>query len=302
MKILLTTGIYPPAIGGPAQYAKNLATAFTELGHQVTVKTYQLENKLPTGLRHLYFFFKILPSVWSADFILTLDNFSVGFPTVLAGRLLRRKVIIRTGGDFLWEWYVERTGDLVLLRNFYQTTKPRWSLKERVIFKLNKWTLHHCYRLVFSTDWQRQIWREPYRLDLSKTTIVENYYGPKAKEEIVGQKIFVSGSRELKWKNKVKLRQAFTRAQATRPGLMLDDNNVPYSDFVRKIASSYAVILTSLGDISPNFILDAIRYNKPFILTRETGLADRLQDIAVWVNPEDETNISTKILWLSDES
>ena len=58
-KILIVTGIYPPQIGGPAQYAKNLAEALTEGGDEVKVKTYGWEKRLPATWRHLFFFFKI---------------------------------------------------------------------------------------------------------------------------------------------------------------------------------------------------------------------------------------------------
>ena len=74
-----------------------------------------------------------------ADF--ALDTFSVAFPAVCAARLCGKKMIIRTGGDFLWEFYVERTGDLVLLRDFYNTRIGRLNFKERLIFKSTGWTL-----------------------------------------------------------------------------------------------------------------------------------------------------------------
>jgi len=39
MRILITTGIFPPDIGGPATYVPLIAKALTERGHQVTVLT-----------------------------------------------------------------------------------------------------------------------------------------------------------------------------------------------------------------------------------------------------------------------
>lgn len=175
MKILIATPLYPSEIGGPAQYAYNLEQEFKILGHEVHVAKFSAVRSWPNGLRHLLYFFSLLPKIQQADFILALDTWSVALPAVAAGRLLNRKLVIRTGGDFLWESYVERTGDLVLLRNFYQTTREKWSLKEKVIFYLTRWVLR-CASVVFSTDWQRQIWRGPYNLNLAQTVIIENYY------------------------------------------------------------------------------------------------------------------------------
>lgn len=53
MRILLTTGIYPPDIGGPATFIPEIASTLVEMGHQVTVLTLtndfdRVENSLFT--------------------------------------------------------------------------------------------------------------------------------------------------------------------------------------------------------------------------------------------------------------
>jgi len=93
MKILLTTGIYPPAIGGPALYVKNLEEVWRKEGHKVRVLYYELEKKLPTGIRHLLFFFRTILVLPRVDFVLALDTFSVGLPATLAARLFGKKII-----------------------------------------------------------------------------------------------------------------------------------------------------------------------------------------------------------------
>ena len=45
-KILICTGIYPPRIGGPAQYAKEVKEELERRGNIVKVLTYKLEYKL----------------------------------------------------------------------------------------------------------------------------------------------------------------------------------------------------------------------------------------------------------------
>lgn len=299
-KILIATGIYPPAIGGPAQYAKELAESFRRHGEEVVVRTYNLEYKLPTGIRHLFYFCKILPAVWQSDLIIALDTFSVGLPAVLASRLLGKKVIIRTGGDFLWEGYVERTNEKVLLRNFYTNTKERWNRKEQIIFYLTKLSLRLANLVVFSTDWQRKIFTPAYCLKTNKTAIIENYYGPKDTFQAPAGKIFLGATRPLVWKNLDTLSKAFIAAKLEDRFLTLDLENEPYDKFITKMRHAYAVVLVSLGDISPNMILDAIRLGKPFILTRETGLYEKLRGIGIFVDPLNEKEIKEKILELAE--
>ncbi len=307
MRITIATGIYPPDIGGPAQYARETERAWGSVWHTVAVCRFNALRFLPSGIRHLAFFLWVLWRSVGADFIFIPDTFSAAVPAVAVGKLLRKKTIIRTGGDFLWEQFVERTGDLVLLRNFYQTRRAQLNAKERMIFRFVRWALQNASAVVFSTEWQKNIFAEPYRLDAEKCFVVENYYASctarysDVLENIRTKKVFVGGTRKLKWKNTERLRRAFYIAKARRQEHTIDIENAPHMAFKEKIKNAYAVILASLGDISPNMILDALRTGTPFILTRETGLYERLKNIAVFVDPESERDIAEKVLWLSDE-
>lgn len=301
MKILIATGIYPPDIGGPAQYVKNIEAVWREQGHNVKVASFRFEKKLPTGIRHIWYFLRLLFGMIGSDMVIAMDTFSAGVPAVIAAKILRKKIVVRTGGDFLWEAYVERTGDLVLLRNFYKTCMNKLSRKEQVIFRLTRYMLVRSNGVVFSTAWQREIFTSAYGLDSEKTHIVENYYGKKEESSEPVAKNFVAGTRPLKWKNAERLREAFSLAKEENGDLEPEEKNCVFEEFMRKIAHCYAVILVSLGDISPNMILDAVRYNKPFILTRETGLYDRLKGVGLFVDPEDANDIKEKILFLAND-
>lgn len=301
-KILIITGIYPPKIGGPAQYAKEVRDGFVKLGHSVKVLTFNIERYLPTGFRHFWFFIKVVSNIINVDFILALDTFSVGFPGVLASKIFGKKIIIRTGGDFLWEGYVERTGDLVLLKDFYKTRVGNLNFKEKIIFKITKWTLQNCSALIFSTKWQQEIFEPAYDLDSRKSHIVENFYGKKKAEIFESEKkVFLASTRPLKWKNIATLKESFKKAQSIDPTIELDLDTAPYDLFLEKIKKAYALILVSLGDISPNMILDGISLNKPFILTKENGIINRIENIGVFVDPHNIEDIKEKILFLSNK-
>lgn len=301
MKVLIATGIYPPQIGGPATYAKNLAETFVKMNHVVSVKYFGFEHKLPTIVRHFWFFMKSVYAVWKSDFILALDAFSVGTAMVLASKIFHKKIVIRIGGDFLWETYINRTGKTILLSDFYKIPIEDFNLKEKIIFKITKWTLCNASVVVFSTNWQKEIFLAPYGLSSKTVRIIENFYGPKesgvkdcSNEEV---KNFVGGVRDLKWKKGL-VDSAFLNASKFDKSIHLDKETCGYNCFFNKIKNSYAVILVSLSDISPNMILDAVRCNKPFILTRENGL-DRLSSLAILVDPQNEKDITEKILWLA---
>ncbi len=305
MRILIASGIYPPDIGGPAQYARNLYETWKSEGHEVKVAAYRWERAFPTFVRHILYFLKIIRKGWKVDLILVLDTWSAAVPAMAACALMGKKYVVRTGGDFLWESYVERTGDMVLFKDFYSTRMDKLSKKERLIFKLGGAALRRAKAIIFSTEWQRDIFEKVYKLDPKKEFIVENYYGER--EEVIEPegRIFVAGTRHLKWKNIDLMKEAFEEAkiECIRLGfspIELDMGKAIYENFVERMRRSYAVILVSLGDISPNMILDAIRVGVPFILTKENGIMKRVKDAALLVDPLNKKEIKDKIVWISD--
>lgn len=300
MRILIVTGIYPPQIGGPAQYAKQLADTFRADGHYVLIVTYRLERYLPSGVRHMLFFFRMLATLSRVDVIIGLDTFSTGLPAILASQLFRKKMVIRTGGDFLWESYVERTGDMVLLRKFYKEALTKLNLRERLIFSLTGYVLRASSVVVFSTKWQFDIFISAYGLRKEKCAVIENFYGEMLVADKPTTKKFLSSSRPFRGKNQDRLFEAFRTVSCGDVDVQLDAVAVPHEEFVKKLRSAYAIVVVSISDISPNVILESIRYGKPFIVTRETGISDRIKDIALFVDPESVDDIAEKIRLLCD--
>lgn len=297
MRIVIATGIYPPEVGGPAYYAAGLAEALRNAEHSVHIVTYGWLKKLPLGLRHVAYFFKILPFVFSADAIIALDTFSVAVPAAWTRRFVRRPLIIRTGGDFLWEQYLERTGESVPLVHFYET--PRiLSFKERLIFKLTRSALQRAL-LIFSTTMQRDVWLTPYDLDPSRVHVIGNAIESPLTGETPERKNFLWHVRPIAMKNPTRVRAAFAKAKLAHPDILLEEGVVRKTELLERMKYCYAVILPSLTEISPNYILDALRFKKPFIMDKYSGLADELGPYGLLVDPLDEDDIARAIAQLA---
>lgn len=305
MKILIASGIYPPDIGGTAQYARNLYETWKGQGHQVKVAAYRWERAFPAFLRHILFFLKVIRKGWHADMIVSLDIWSAGVPTAYACAFMRKPYLIRLGGDFLWETYTERTGDMVLLSDFYQTSLGKLSRKERAIHRLGGRVMREASHVVFSTEWQRKIFQNAYGLLPGQTAIVEDFCGEREVFVEPENRMFVAGTRPLKWKNTEFLKECFAEAQEVLQKLNiesveLDCGKAVYDSFLEKIRRSYAVVLVSLGDASPNMIWDAVRCGTPFIVTRENGIMHHIGDAALCVDPKDKKSLVDQIVWLAN--
>jgi len=220
---------------------------------------------------------------------------------------------LRTSSDFLWERYVERTGDLVLFKDFYGTRLGRLSDREKIIFVAVQKVLKNAGKVIFSTEWQKKIFESAYGLDPSMAVVVENFCGKKTESVIPEGRVFIGGTRFIKSKNQETLKEAFEEAKhdlrlavpIERQGtfdseLELDTSKATYDTFIGRMHRAWAVILVSISEMSPCIIYDAISAGVPFILTKENGIADRVGDAAIIVDPLNKKEIAEKIVWLAD--
>ena len=304
LDILICTGIYPPDIGGPAKYAKNLEEEFLRNGNSVKMLAYKTEKKLPIGLRHVLYFLRIIFTLPKTDFILGLDIFSTGFPAVLAGKIFRKKVILRVGGDFLWETYVESTGNLIKLKDFY-TNRPHLSLKFKIIACLQKFALKNASALAFNSHWQKDFFEKVYNIEPRKNFVIENFYPMKIenveRENKSNKLVFLFAGRKIKFKNLKLLEEIFEEivSDGTKAELEIVDN-LSQNELQEKIKNSYALITVSVSDFAPNLIIEGLAANKPFILTKDCGLAENLGELGIFVDSMDKNSIKKAIMSLMD--
>lgn len=300
MKILIATGIYPPQVGGPAYYVQGLADALKGEGQEVKVVTYGALMRLPTGVRHVAFCMHLLPKLLWADKVIALDTFSVAWPLALATRLVRVPFVLRTGGDFLWEEYVERTGESILLKDFYISARA-YTAKEKLILRATSYVLRRAHKVIFSTTLQRDIWVVAYNIPESKTSIINNAIDVPLSSVPPAQKNFLWYVRPTAFKNSARLHAAFAKAKEKYPDIRLEEGQLPKQQLLEKMASCYAVVLPSFTEISPNYILDALRFKKPFIMDKYSGLADKLGPYGLLVDPLDESDIAKSIEELASD-
>ena len=110
MRILISTGLYFPDIGGPATYTKFLERHLPQNGIDFEVVAFTGVRKYPKIIRHLVYIFLLLKKGRNADIIYALDTVSVGVPALIASFLLRKTLYLRVPGDYAWEQGQQRFG------------------------------------------------------------------------------------------------------------------------------------------------------------------------------------------------
>ena len=107
MRILITSGVYPPDIGGPARMIERLVLDLRESNFDVCVLTFGQsgdENEVHRANSKLDFFIKLKKLAPKFDVIYTFDLYTAGFLSWLVGKkIFNKKLVVRFAGDSAWE-------------------------------------------------------------------------------------------------------------------------------------------------------------------------------------------------------
>lgn len=280
MKLVIATPFYPPQTSVLSLYASELETAFKELGYEVRVV--KLTGSIPL-LRHLWFALRLFFALQGARFVLALDVWSVGQPALLAARLRGVPFVVRVGGDFLWEAYIERTGEELRLSDFYEqhgTLSPR----ERRIFSMLSHMMRHSAHVFFNSRFQKELWERVYAIDTVRSSLLENVYPQRVETGAPQGKVFVSPNRRSRYKNDARLREVFERVHSRHPDAQLDTTIVSYVQQMERFARAYALIVPSISEVNSNMAIEMVVRGRPFIMSEDSGSKDRLSACGLFVD------------------
>ncbi len=136
--IILACEIYPPDIGGPATYARELREQLLLHGYAVTLLTFGDKDKMNNGEaividrkknvfgRSLNYFFTLLRLSKTGGVIYAMGPVASGVLAVLVGKLRRRRVVVRIPGDRAWETHCQSAAVPELFEEFQRRSHKGW--------------------------------------------------------------------------------------------------------------------------------------------------------------------------------
>ncbi len=325
--IILATGIYPPDIGGPATYVKFLEKELPKFGFKIKVVSYGegktndniyfVSRRQNIFLRYFKYFWQIWKNRKWADVVFAFDPISSGLPVAIFKVIYPKTLtVIRIGGDFLWEKAIENNWTNKPLSEYYKFPKNKI---EKIYIALYSFVFKKFDKIFFSTKWQKGIVENFFNIDKSKLFVIDNPFPDVElfEKESFNKKNFLFVGRLIKLKNVFFLVDVFLKFPQLRLDVVgngpeflkiknkIKNSNiklkkeVSHKDLLFKIRSSYALILPSITDISPNLILEAIKLKIPVILTKECGFKEKYKNL-LYFNPFKKEELEQKIQYLLD--
>lgn len=194
MRVLLTSPVFPPDLGGPAVYVPSMARFLLERGHQVEVVAFCSEAQpagypfpiyaIPRGplpIRYLKAFLKVWQRARHADVVYVNEHLALLH--VLAAKLRRKPVVIRIMVDGSWE-IAHRKGwcgddDIVT----FQHKDYGWKVRLTRFLQRRWWKC--CSRIISCSEFLRQILIQHHGVAPEKVKRIFNaYHGPKVSDVI----------------------------------------------------------------------------------------------------------------------
>ncbi len=335
IQLLIATGLYPPEIGGPATYSRMLEENLSVHGFDVAVIPFSQVRHLPKLIRHCAFFWHVLKAGRSADIIYALDPVSVGVPAYCASVLLRKRFMVRLGGDYAWEQGQQRFGLLQTLEE-YTATETKTPLPVRALAAIQGFIVRRALLVISPSEYLKRIiasWGvDPSRIKVIYSALVP--LGVSASRSALRTKLGYEGTvittagRLVPWKGFRELIDVFDTLQKERSGVSLHiiGDGPLYTELKQKIsdlgleqtvhlfgrlnkealgevikASDLFVLNTSYEGLSHQ-LLEVMELGVPIVTTRIGGNPEILSDgvSGLLIEPNNSDELCTAIVRLLD--
>lgn len=340
MKILLATGIFYPDVGGPAIHVRKIAERLTAEGYKVTVVAYgeaaddnfvfrvrRSSRKYPKPVQWLFYFFKVFVGSLGARAIYAFDPTAAGMPAALTSWVLHKPFLIRIGGDPIWERVVEKGKRFITIEDYYK--QGLYKEDNPRLYALIKRVLVRAKVVVVYNQFFKNFYAKFFDISSSKIRIVKNpvFTREKISTSLSSEPMILFAGRFVAYKNLSLVLNVFARVRAeigkgrlvligkgpdkdklveivndldlTHCVLFID--SLPQEKLFEYIKESAIAIAPAINEFNPNFILEALSFGRPVLLSRGHGLSVDLPDEFLF-DPFDADELFRKLInFLSED-
>ncbi len=329
-RILIAAGIYPPDVGGPAIHVRKIAERLSHEGFAVQVIAYgddpsqtkfdfkvtRISRKLPKFLQWISYLVLVFYHAISSKLVYAFDPTAAGVPAALAALVFARPFVIRVGGDPIWEREVETWRRFLPMDAYYD--QGLYLKDQPVLYKVICKVLNSANRVVVYNQNFKDFFSKYFNVDQAKINIIKNpvFKRESASPEISKDPIILFAGRLVSYKNLPLVIRAFSNVGQGKliiigggpeksklaeivESLGLQErvtfiNSLPQEKLFEYIKSAAICLGPALSEFNPNFILEALSFGKPVLLSQGHGLSVDLPKEFLF-NPMSEKDLEDKL-------
>ncbi|MCP4400617.1 MAG: glycosyltransferase family 4 protein [bacterium] len=284
MNICLITGIFPPDIGGPATYVSRLAESLCREHHKICVITLgnetsehpfpvkRVSRSLPVFFRLPLLCVLLLLYGWKSQ-IWYINGLEL--PSVLVGKLLRKRLVMKIVGDYAWERAMNRDVTSDSIDDFQQKTQS--SRQVNIHKTLRAWLARQVDTIVTPSRYLKQLvggWGVPAENIHVIYNAVEGLQRPlRPRREIRKElniaecdQLLVTVGRLVRWKGIDSLIRALAQFDSSVKLLIVGDG--PEKNKLTELTRAFNLTrrVKFLGKSGRNQVLDYIHASDLFVL------------------------------------
>lgn len=318
--VLIAAAIYPPDPGGPATHARQAFENLPKQGVKTSLVTFREVRHLPFGIRHGVYFWKLLMRARHVECIYAYDALSSGVAAVIAAKILNKKLIIRIGGDRVWEWAFEKGLTKDSLDVFYK--KGEYS--NYLLYRVTRSVLLSADVLVVPSEHTAELYKKFYGVSPHSIRVIPNPVSlDKQKSVWVGVPTLLFASRLVGYKNLPFIFRSLAQLSKDQKNfrfvvygdgpereylsMLIKELNlgefvslkgsVSQEEVQKATRDAYLVLAPALTEFHPNYLLEGISRGKPFLITRGHALPFAVPELFLF-DPENHEEFEKKLQFL----
>ena len=339
MKICIVSTIFPPDIGGPSKHIYELSKRLASQGHEVHIATYtsqESRHELLDGFIVHRISIKNIPKAllpvrvykmrnmiidivkkYNIDVIYALNIDLAGLPATQAAKKMKKPVVLRYGGDYIWEVMFKFNKTSRPLHSFYENEdsklfKTLKSFQARMLRKFN--------HIIVPSDYYKNILATHFNINQENITVIKNPVnliikpGKKNKNE---KFTLVTASRILRLKGIDYLLEAIriiTREHGNIHLKIIGDGpykqqliarakdlnidkyvtflpGMKHEEVLKHIADADAYVLSSVSEVAPNVVLEAMSLKTPVVTTKVSDFDYKMNSEIALITPPKDSNL-----------
>ncbi len=320
MKVCIITPTLFPEPGGPSIFVDRFVASLGKEGHQTSIiavgesddsikgesyRVVKIRRGFPP-LRILRTIFNILKLGWESDLLFSCGLF---FESGISKLLIRKPLVIRVGGDPVWEkWVNQEKGD----SNLVEFQKNRYSLRVELKKYLQRLSCQRADRVITPSHFFESIVKA-WGLKDEKVVVIYNGIDlekvklatrEKLKEQfnLIGKKVILTIGRLIRLKRVDQIIQSFAEMENDRCLLLIIGEGPEqkklvelardldlkdkvkflgtkkHDEVLEYLKTADIFVLNSTNEVMPNIVLESLAVGAPVVAPNVGGIPEIIED------------------------